>query len=94
MAPEVLQIVVGQHCVYDKHCDVYSFGVLVWEIIHCQTPYGNSRLDQVSIFFFFYPPLSFFPMSEFSRIWFDLYSFDGKYGVVLTCRLPKLSGLF
>jgi hypothetical protein len=36
MAPEVIANVLGQQSVYDRSVDVYSFGVLLWELFHCQ----------------------------------------------------------
>lgn len=34
---------------YDKRCDIYSFGVLLWEIYHCRCPYADLGLDQMQI---------------------------------------------
>ena len=36
MAPEVIV-----HKPYDYHCDVYSFGMVVWETLHGAVPFGN-----------------------------------------------------
>jgi len=49
MAPEVLHNVLGRRSVYDKRSDVYSYGVMVWEIFHCEIPYANTGLDQMGI---------------------------------------------
>eukprot|EP00961_Rhodomonas_salina_P088542 1190728-Rhodomonas_salina.1 len=38
-----------QRSVYDKRVDVYSYGVLLWEIFHCKVPYSNLGLGQMSI---------------------------------------------
>jgi len=35
MAPEVLHNVLGRRSVYDKRSDVYSYGVMVWEVQLC-----------------------------------------------------------
>lgn len=43
MAPEVL---VGGP--YDKKCDVYSFGICLWEIYCCAVPYSNVRCVEQS----------------------------------------------
>lgn len=32
---------------YDRRCDIYSYGVLVWEIFHASVPYMETGLDQV-----------------------------------------------
>ena len=42
MAPEV-----GMHQPYNELCDVYSFGVLVWEMMALTKPYGN--IDMASL---------------------------------------------
>ena len=34
MAPEVIR-----HQQYDHKCDVYSYGVLLWEVLHRQVPF-------------------------------------------------------
>jgi serine/threonine protein kinase len=50
MAPEVLGILLGLHQdSYDKRVDLYRFGVVLWELFHCQIPYGSTGLDQMSI---------------------------------------------
>jgi len=36
MAPEVIT-----HQAYDHHCDVFSFGILVWEMCHQEIPFGR-----------------------------------------------------
>ena len=36
MAPEVIT-----HQRYDHHCDVFSYGVLLWEMTHRQIPFGK-----------------------------------------------------
>jgi len=41
MAPEVIS-----HTTYDYKCDVYSFGMLLWEIAHQQVPFeGDNPLQ-------------------------------------------------
>jgi serine/threonine protein kinase len=48
---------------YDKKCDVYSFGICLWEIYCCDMPYPHLRLSdltssvvyQVYITFFYLP---------------------------------------
>lgn len=49
MAPEVLSNYFGHAAQYDRSCDVYSFGVLCWEIFHCRVPYAETGLDQISL---------------------------------------------
>jgi serine/threonine protein kinase len=39
MSPEVLANSFGRETLYDKRCDVFSYGVLSWEIFHCHIPY-------------------------------------------------------
>ena len=46
-APEVLKNIFGQKVMYDNKCDVYSFGVLMWECFHLTCPYSDTGLDQV-----------------------------------------------
>jgi hypothetical protein len=33
---QVLRNVLGLRSVYDKRCDTYSYGVMLWELFHCQ----------------------------------------------------------
>ena len=49
MAPEVLANFFGRETLYDKRCDVFSYGVLLWEIFHCRIPYAETGLDQMQI---------------------------------------------
>jgi len=49
MAPEVVANVLGHKKEYDHRVDVYSFGILLWEVFHCRTPYAETRLDQMGI---------------------------------------------
>eukprot|EP00960_Hanusia_phi_P049504 759579-Hanusia_phi.AAC.3 len=49
MAPEVIANVLGKATMYDHSIDVYSYGVLLWELFHCSTPYADTRLDQMGI---------------------------------------------
>lgn len=41
MAPEVLELKP-----YDKKCDVYSFGICLWEIFCCRMPYSNYAFSE------------------------------------------------
>mmetsp|Transcript_68556 Transcript_68556/g.142951 ORF Transcript_68556/g.142951 Transcript_68556/m.142951 type:complete len:708 (+) Transcript_68556:11-2134(+) len=41
MAPEVVLNLFDQRSSYDKRVDVYSYGVLLWEIFHCKVPYSH-----------------------------------------------------
>ncbi|XP_050372043.1 serine/threonine-protein kinase STY13-like [Argentina anserina] len=43
MAPEVLESKP-----YDKKCDVYSFGICLWEISCCQMPYSNYSFSELT----------------------------------------------
>ena len=51
--PIISTIQVAAHVVfkgaqpYDRKCDVYSYGVLVWEMFHSCVPYMQTGLDQV-----------------------------------------------
>lgn len=45
MAPEIYQ---NQH--YTKKADVYSFGIVLWEIICRQTPYQDLKNPQAIMF--------------------------------------------
>jgi len=42
MAPEVLSL-----CPYDVQADVYSYGIVLWEMTHLQIPYGDKTQDQL-----------------------------------------------
>nr|XP_043638378.1 serine/threonine-protein kinase STY13-like [Erigeron canadensis] len=42
IAPEVLE---GKS--YNRKCDIYSFGICVWEIFSCDTPYADLRSSEV-----------------------------------------------
>ncbi len=43
MAPEVIT-----HHPYNQMCDVFSFGVLLWEIGHMEIPFGNESFLQAA----------------------------------------------
>ncbi|XP_010497731.1 PREDICTED: putative mitogen-activated protein kinase kinase kinase 7-like [Camelina sativa] len=43
MAPEVLE---GR--AYNRKCDVYSFGVCLWEIYCCDMPYADCSFAEIS----------------------------------------------
>jgi serine/threonine protein kinase len=43
MAPEVLESKP-----YDKKCDVYSFGICLWEIFCCRMPYSNYAFSELT----------------------------------------------
>lgn len=50
MAPEVLRNYYHpKSSAYDKRCDVFSLGVLLWEISCCSCPYGNTGKNQMQI---------------------------------------------
>lgn len=50
MAPEVLANFYHPGSTpYDKRCDVYSYGIMLWEIYHCTCPYAETGLDQMQI---------------------------------------------
>lgn len=50
MAPEVLQnFKTPGSSPYNKRCDIFSYGVLLWEIYHCTCPYADTGLDQVTV---------------------------------------------
>ncbi|KAJ1476012.1 kinase-like domain-containing protein, partial [Baffinella frigidus] len=49
MAPEVLANLFGQKVPYDKRVDVYSYGILLYEIFHCSCPYMETGLDQMTL---------------------------------------------
>ncbi|KAL4639110.1 hypothetical protein ACB092_03G194900 [Castanea dentata] len=43
MAPEVLE-----NKPYNRKCDVYSFGICLWEIYCCDTPYPNLKFSDLT----------------------------------------------
>jgi len=49
MAPEVLSNLLGRKVAYDMRVDVYSYAILLWEIMHCKVPYGETGMDQMAI---------------------------------------------
>lgn len=50
MAPEVMSnFVTSDKVQYDKRCDVYSYGILIWEIWHCRCPYAEHNCNQMQI---------------------------------------------
>jgi hypothetical protein len=49
MAPEVLRSLLDRPCPYGRSVDVYSYGVLVWELTHCRVPYASTGLNQMAI---------------------------------------------
>lgn len=44
MAPEVIR-----HEQYGPSVDVYSWGILLWELVHNETPYGSMHLTAVQV---------------------------------------------
>jgi len=53
MAPEmVLESgdVASHRLVYDESCDVYSFGMLLWEVMHLKVPFADSTGLLVALF--------------------------------------------
>lgn len=43
MAPEVLaNFKTPGSSPYNKRCDIFSYGVLLWEIFHCTCPYADT----------------------------------------------------
>mmetsp|Transcript_17249 Transcript_17249/g.33852 ORF Transcript_17249/g.33852 Transcript_17249/m.33852 type:complete len:712 (+) Transcript_17249:124-2259(+) len=48
-APEVASCCLGRPMAYGPKCDIYSYGIMVWEFFHSKIPYGNTNLDQMGI---------------------------------------------
>jgi len=46
-APEVLSIKTNLKILYDFPVDVYSFGIIMWELLEMKAPYAN---EQINIF--------------------------------------------
>lgn len=44
MSPEVLANFFGRETYYDKRCDVYSYGILLWEVRVLHDAYFSSAL--------------------------------------------------
>mmetsp|Transcript_8201 Transcript_8201/g.27556 ORF Transcript_8201/g.27556 Transcript_8201/m.27556 type:complete len:131 (+) Transcript_8201:1901-2293(+) len=49
MAPEVISNMLGIRCPYNKSCDIYSYGILVWETFVAMIPYASTGLNQSQI---------------------------------------------
>ena len=50
MAPEVMQASEQQVTVqYDEACDVYSFGLLLWVLVHGQEPFAKMSGQEVAL---------------------------------------------
>lgn len=50
MAPEVMQQTEQQVTIrYNEPCDVYSFGMLLWELVHREPPFAGSAGIQVAL---------------------------------------------
>ena len=47
MAPELLEHPESK--VLSKACDVYSYGILLWELITCEVPYASDGLSGIQI---------------------------------------------
>ena len=63
MAPEVLK-----EKPYDERCDLWSFGITIYEIYNGYTPYGNKEDDTIIKTIFFNNKEYFFYYVEI-KIW-------------------------
>jgi len=51
MAPEVARPRFGRrgHSEYDHRCDVYSFGLLLWEVMHQSAPFADKQHKEAAL---------------------------------------------
>ena len=47
VAPEVIAAKEGAADAFTNKADVYSFGIVLWQVIVCRAPYGSMHFSQV-----------------------------------------------